>query len=58
MAVEAAEQVDAAIGALPDDETAIVLHENPRILHRSHHRRAHLDEIERRQVVDGEGWPE
>lgn len=45
-AVEAAEEVDARIRALPDAATAIILRENPRLLDRSNHRRAHLDEIE------------
>jgi hypothetical protein len=46
-AVAAAEAVDVRIRALPDAQTAAIWRENPRILDRSHHRRAHLDEIER-----------
>lgn len=46
-AIEAAEEVDARIRALSDAQTAAIWQENPRILDRSHHRRAHLDEIER-----------
>lgn len=45
-AVAAAEGVDVRIRALPDAQTIAAWRENPRLLDRSHHRRAHLDQIE------------
>lgn len=45
-AVEAAAEVDARIVALPDAQTEVFWRENPGILDRSRHRRAHLDAIE------------